>query len=111
MANPEHLAILKQGVEVWNAWRLTTDNINPDLSNANLTNAEGEPTPGAPNSRHQYGDAADIRVVPSGSQTVWMDLWDELQLANPGFSEPANGPCGYKCVHGDWRGFPGDYRP
>ncbi len=21
MANPEHLAILKQGVEVWNEWR------------------------------------------------------------------------------------------
>jgi hypothetical protein len=21
MANPEHLAILKQGVEVWNKWR------------------------------------------------------------------------------------------
>lgn len=28
MANPEHLAILKQGVKAWNRWRSE----NPDLS-------------------------------------------------------------------------------
>jgi hypothetical protein len=38
MANPEHLEILEQGVNVWNKWRLKTGYITPqpDLSNADL---------------------------------------------------------------------------
>ena len=36
MANPEHLEILKQGVEVWNRWRAENPNIRPRLSRANL---------------------------------------------------------------------------
>jgi uncharacterized protein YjbI with pentapeptide repeats len=36
MANPGHLDILKQGVEVWNAWRLKFPDIVPDLSYAHL---------------------------------------------------------------------------
>jgi uncharacterized protein YjbI with pentapeptide repeats len=39
MANPEHLEILKQGVEVWNEWR-THDEIVPDLKGSNLTGAD-----------------------------------------------------------------------
>ncbi len=44
MANEEHLAILKQGVEAWNKSREKNPNIHPDLSSArlidaNLTNA------------------------------------------------------------------------
>lgn len=35
MANPEHLAILKQGVTVWNEWRNSTSG-EPDLSEADL---------------------------------------------------------------------------
>jgi len=31
MANPEHVAILKQGVEAWNAWREENPDITPDL--------------------------------------------------------------------------------
>lgn len=38
MANPEHLAILKQGVEVWNQWRKDRPEIEPDLKGANLKN-------------------------------------------------------------------------
>ena len=34
MANPEHLKILKQGVEVWNRWREKNPEIQPDLQNA-----------------------------------------------------------------------------
>ncbi|MBV6441247.1 MAG: hypothetical protein EPGJADBJ_02928 [Saprospiraceae bacterium] len=40
MANAEHLAILKGGVDVWNKWREDNSNISPDLSNANLTSVE-----------------------------------------------------------------------
>jgi hypothetical protein len=31
MANPEHLEILKQGVEAWNEWREKNPDIEPDL--------------------------------------------------------------------------------
>lgn len=36
MANPEHLAILKQGTRVWNSWRKKHKNIVPDLGWADL---------------------------------------------------------------------------
>ncbi len=39
MANPEHLAILKQGVEVWNRWRQEHPEVRPDLSGAELSGA------------------------------------------------------------------------
>jgi hypothetical protein len=37
MANAEHVARLKQGVEAWNARRGENCNIDPDLSRADLT--------------------------------------------------------------------------
>ncbi len=36
MANPEHLAILRHGVAVWNAWRQTNPTTRPDLAEADL---------------------------------------------------------------------------
>ena len=36
MATPEHLEILKQGVETWNSWRKKNPSIRPDLSEAQL---------------------------------------------------------------------------
>jgi uncharacterized protein YjbI with pentapeptide repeats len=36
MANPEHLAKLKAGVEVWNEWRRTSRRIAPNLRGGNL---------------------------------------------------------------------------
>ncbi len=38
--NPEHLEILKQGVDVWNAWRADNPTIRPDFSGADLKRAE-----------------------------------------------------------------------
>jgi hypothetical protein len=37
MANPEHLEILKKGVQSWNKWRRDNPEIQPDLSKANLS--------------------------------------------------------------------------
>jgi len=37
MANPEHLEILRQGVEVWNDWFRKNPNISVDLSGADLS--------------------------------------------------------------------------
>ena len=39
MANDEHVALLKQGVAAWNAWRDKNPNIRPDLSGADLIEA------------------------------------------------------------------------
>jgi hypothetical protein len=36
VANPEHLQILEQGGEAWNAWRDQNRSIRPDLSGADL---------------------------------------------------------------------------
>lgn len=40
MANPEHLKILKQGIEAWNIWRKENPDIRPDLRTANLFRAD-----------------------------------------------------------------------
>ena len=40
MANPEHLAILEQGVEVWNRWREENPEVEPDLSETDLSQAD-----------------------------------------------------------------------
>ena len=40
MANPEHLEILKQGVEQWNRWRKEHWRVDPDLSGVNLAGAD-----------------------------------------------------------------------
>jgi esterase/lipase superfamily enzyme len=43
VANEEHLNILKQGVDIWNSWRVENPGIRPDLSGSNLIglNLEG----------------------------------------------------------------------
>ena len=64
MANDEHVALLKQGVAAWNAWRDENPNIRPDLrgptsseltsAGANLSGANlsrGEPQRGEPRRR------------------------------------------------------------
>ena len=40
MANDEHVALLKQGVAAWNAWRRKNQDVRPDLSEANLSEAD-----------------------------------------------------------------------
>lgn len=39
MANEEHLALLRQGVDIWNRWRQKNPMIEPDLSKADLHGA------------------------------------------------------------------------
>jgi uncharacterized protein YjbI with pentapeptide repeats len=40
MANPEHLQILQQGVQAWNAWRSQNEDIRLDLGGAKLTGTD-----------------------------------------------------------------------
>src|SRR6266850_619579 len=66
--------------------------------------------PGAVNSRHMFGDAADLR-----NETRTEDEWNLMDAAalraQPDFVEPRDGPCGLGCVHADWRNHSGDYLP
>ncbi|HEU5384123.1 MAG TPA: hypothetical protein VFV38_52685 [Ktedonobacteraceae bacterium] len=39
MANQEHVDLLKQGVEQWNAWREQNREIRPDLRGAYLVHS------------------------------------------------------------------------
>jgi uncharacterized protein YjbI with pentapeptide repeats len=40
MADEEHLAVLRQGVRAWNAWRQANPGLRPNLSGANLDGAD-----------------------------------------------------------------------
>jgi hypothetical protein len=40
MANDEHVAILKKGVDAWNKWRCENESFRPDLTGADLTGAD-----------------------------------------------------------------------
>ena len=40
MANQEHLDILRQGVDAWNAWRAEEPSVVPDLTEAELSGAD-----------------------------------------------------------------------
>ena len=40
MANAKHVALLKQGVDAWNAWREENPDVRPDLSGAHLDGAD-----------------------------------------------------------------------
>jgi hypothetical protein len=55
MANEEHLARLKQGVEVWNQWRYENHETVPDLSMAPRS---------APISTSPSGGSIPARPVP-----------------------------------------------
>ncbi len=40
VADPKHLALLQQGVDVWNAWRIKEPSVRPDLIEADLSGAK-----------------------------------------------------------------------
>lgn len=71
MANPEHLEILKQGVKVWNEWRVTLAEVGPDLSGADLSGAHllGAYLIGA-DLNHACLNRADLR----GADLTYTDL-------------------------------------
>lgn len=88
MANPEHLAVLRQGVEVWNKWRLMNDGLLPDLSDiqlswinlreANLIGANFSRTDlsGTDLSRADLNFANLVGVDLQGAKLKWANLSD-----------------------------------
>jgi hypothetical protein len=57
LANPEHLAKLKEGVAAWNQWRQQTHTLQPDLSGANLSRAHLE------EANFQYADLQQAHLT------------------------------------------------
>jgi uncharacterized protein YjbI with pentapeptide repeats len=85
MANPEHLDLLRQGVDVWNAWRSKEPSIRPDLTWANLREADlngtdlnGAYLDGAHLSRAYLNDAnllaANLSCDPAWKNSTPIDI-------------------------------------
>jgi TIR domain/Pentapeptide repeats (8 copies) len=85
MANEEHLAILKQGVEVWNKWRDENREIDPDLSGAFLSGANlSYAYLGGVNLKDSNLSGADLRTANLNmAYLVSADL-NEAKLINAG---------------------------
>jgi|GEM_PF-1781156 len=80
MANLEHLAILKQGVEVWNAWREKNPGlIKPDLKGANL---EGADLYGADLKGVEFGEACYQTDIQDSSLWGPLSFWTNCQGVN-----------------------------
>jgi len=60
---------------------------------------------GAPNSRHQFGDAVDLNAQKNGQddQATWNKMIKAARDAGADFVEPQNLPCHLVCAHADWR--------
>jgi hypothetical protein len=71
MANEEHVALLKQGVKAWNAWRKMNPDIVPNLYGANIYGADlqGADLGGAHLHSVQLG-GADLRSATLGGSTL-----------------------------------------
>lgn len=67
-------------------------------------------TPGAANnSRHMYGDAADLKNQ-SGTDDEYWTMYNAAWAAAADFVEPPSGPCAMVCTHADWRSHGGSYQ-
>jgi hypothetical protein len=85
MANEAHLALLKQGVEVWNRWRAADRDIRPDLAGADLREAN---LAGANLTGTDFTGTYPSGTHPSRTHFRWADLsradlrWSDLRGAN-----------------------------
>jgi uncharacterized protein YjbI with pentapeptide repeats len=85
MANPEHLAILKQGVEVWNKWRHENCAARPDLSGIRLVEFTPYVFSPAYYRPHPAERGDVVRAWSSGEwrESDWKDGWvSDLDSAN-----------------------------
>jgi uncharacterized protein YjbI with pentapeptide repeats len=80
MANPNHIKILKQGIEIWNSWRQRFPEIKPDLSQANLTEVNLCPLTICDNFKASYQITADFAEA-----NLCGTILDRSQLAKANF--------------------------
>ena len=69
MANEEHVALLKQGVDAWNAWRQSNPDVGPDLIQAYLSGAD---LSGADLSEAFVGTPKAPGQLPDGFPKGWV---------------------------------------
>jgi hypothetical protein len=89
MANDEHVAMLKKGVDAWNAWRKENPNIRPDLGGAGLDfadNLSGADLSGARLGGARLSNAALHGADLSGAFLVGAHLW-AVRLSRANLSE------------------------
>ncbi len=90
--------------QLWGASRISNSGYRSPSHNASVG--------GAQNSRHLYGDAMDLRNE-TGTVQEYNSMADAAKYGNPNagasYVEPLDGPCGYGCVHADWRNTAGPY--
>jgi uncharacterized protein YjbI with pentapeptide repeats len=72
MANEEHLAKLKEGVEAWNDWRRAQPKVVPDLSRAEIEKVN---LPGANLSRVSLDTANLQNAIPDFREWKNLDLY------------------------------------
>jgi uncharacterized protein YjbI with pentapeptide repeats len=72
MANPEHVALLARGAEIWNAWRNSCSKVTPNLSGAAFRGAQ---LPGV-----NLGEAFLVGVDFSGATLRGADLHEAYLL-------------------------------
>jgi uncharacterized protein YjbI with pentapeptide repeats len=85
MANPEHIKILKQGVDAWNKWREQNPDVRPELRFANFsgTNLSGANLSGAYLSDATLSSADFSDADLSSADLIRADLRDaDLRDAN-----------------------------
>jgi uncharacterized protein YjbI with pentapeptide repeats len=95
MANPEHLAILKSGVEAWNLWRSEHPTVRPDFFGADFKDADlrtvnlSTADLGGTDLRWAYLSTANLsRADLCGAEIRWSNLrgadldWANLSKAN-----------------------------
>ncbi len=103
----------RYGLDDWQNWytRLTGDENLRTINSGYRDPYQNQLCGGAPQSRHQYGDAVDFRNV-TRTLSEWHTMWSAAgpRKANADFREPLNGPCGIGCVHADWRYHSGGYQ-
>jgi hypothetical protein len=74
MANDEHVAMLKKGVDAWNAWRNQNPDIRPDLAGASLSEAN---LSGVDSTKHDLRGAVGANLsdaILSGADLTKADL-------------------------------------
>lgn len=77
MANTDHLAILRRGVQVRNLWRGDNPNISPDFSGANLfqANLKGAFLVGVNLEGASLVSANMVKSILWGANLEKVDLW------------------------------------
>ena len=90
------------------AWR-TNYGSSRIVNSAYRNPARNAAVGGAPQSRHMFGDAVDLRNQ-GGTLAEWNAMVAAATTAGADFIEPQNGPCALACTHADWRSHAGGYQ-